>query len=206
MKDLFLEKLGLYLINKKNRYIIFFTIIFLFAASFTISYMKYMKIKAAEDKFIDISLFANDTLIKRKNLKDFINSKVNSDSNYLEVLEKLNLKQSTVYFLNSTKTHIAFENNSSLENRLNFLTSKENKINFKEEKFNSTEFIKETFQKLISKVEVDESDLIKILSIIENESENKPQLIITDFKIDKANSSSFLLDLNILKREFYKKL
>ena len=77
------------------------------------------------------------------------------------------------------------------------------------EKYNN---FQETIETLAHPVEVDNSDILKILSRIEGVSlhdekplETRPQLIITDFRIDRKKPSLYevyALNIKILKREY----
>jgi hypothetical protein len=207
MSEIFLEKFKKFIIFNKNKNLIFIFLLLIFFIPLFTSLSKYKYIKNAENKFLNLTYFANNTIKSRKRLVQFINNKVNSKSTYLESLEKLNFLEDLINLLNSNKSHIAFDNNNRIDERLKHLTSDNNKIKILNEKLNSTNFIDESILKFTNEIEVDEKDLNKILSIIEDddENENKPQLIITNFSLKKLESS-FLINLNILKREFYKKL
>jgi hypothetical protein len=204
MSEIFLEKFKKFIIFNKNKNFIFIFLLLIFFIPIFTTFLKYKEIKNAEEKFLNLSFVAKQNLKNRKRLVDFINNKVNSESTYLETLEKLNLMQPLINLLKANRSHIAFESSIQMEERLKNLTIN-NKIKFLSEKLNSTTLINESLLKLAHEIEVNENDLKKILSTIEDENGNKPQLIITNFKLEKLDSS-FLINLNLLKREFYKKL
>ena len=84
-------------------------------------------------------------------------------------------------------------------------------MKFAEENINKTALIKETSETQLSSIEVDENDLQKLLSIIEEEPINhfvakkkSPQLIIKNFILSKEKPNAFSLDMKILKREYFK--
>jgi FtsZ-binding cell division protein ZapB len=89
-----------------------------------------------------------------------------------------------------------------------------NRIQFSEGVVQSYPYFHETTEALMHPVEVDTADISQILSRIEGVTigsettgPNRPQLIITDFKIDKKETGSknevYLLNMKLLKREYF---
>ena len=106
----------------------------------------------------------------------------------------------------------AFSNNSQIKARLEFIQKGRNTLRFSEENIKQNTLIKETDETQLSTIEIDGNDLQKILSVIEGRQNqnslndiNAPQLIIKNFLLNKARDNIFLLDLKLLKREFFKK-
>ncbi len=106
-----------------------------------------------------------------------------------------------------------FAGDEIVRQRFNYLTGSENRLLFVEGAVQNYPYFKETIANLARSVEVSLEDLKKILSLIEgveingNKPEkNRPQFIITDFKLDKKEATKdnfvFVLNLKLLKREF----
>jgi hypothetical protein len=93
------------------------------------------------------------------------------------------------------------------------LTTQENQLRFIEGQVQSTPVFQEVSESLAHPVEVNVTDLHKSLSKIEGiefgdfeRDEGRPQLLITDFKIEKKKSygsnEAYVLNMKLLKREF----
>ncbi len=109
------------------------------------------------------------------------------------------------------QSHLIVDEN--VKKRLEFLTE-ENNFVFSEGNVQNFPYFRETQETLVHPVEVDINDVQKILSRIEGvqignyiPGPNRPQLIITDFKMEKKNvhekNEVFVLDLKLIKREFF---
>jgi len=103
--------------------------------------------------------------------------------------------------------------NEAAKKRLDYLEH-ENRLHFSEGIVESYPYFHETTETLIKPIEVNVDDLLNILSKIEGvefaqytPGPNRPQMIITDFKIDKKKTSDynevFILNLKLIKREFF---
>lgn len=97
--------------------------------------------------------------------------------------------------------------------RFDFLNSKQNHLTFSESNVQTTPFFTEVTETLLHPVEVNVSDLKKILALIEGRkigdfetAPQRPQLQIIDFKLEKKNirenNEVFDLNMKLLKREF----
>lgn len=106
-----------------------------------------------------------------------------------------------------------FSDNEQIKKRLEFLTSSSNALAFSEGVVQTFPLFQETLETLVHPVEVNAVDIQKILSRIEGikmgewaPGPHRPQLIITDFKLDKKKvydkNEVYLLDLKLIKREF----
>ena len=138
--------------------------------------------------------------------KGFIETYANDDPQFLtNQLEKLPL------LVKEKETLLALSSTSILpqkEKRREFLES--NHLSFTEEKIWTSSNIKETEVAQEKRVEIDGEDLKKILSLIEgvdlppfSPPKGRPQLIITDFQLEKMKDSNhFKLLIRLLKREF----
>lgn len=138
----------------------------------------------------------------------------NADHFYIDKhIESLVLLEDEVRALEKLAESSTYGNHQAIKNRIDFLTGNDNRLVFTEGVVQSYPGFQETQESLLHTVEVNEEDLRHILSRIEgidigdySPGPNRPQLIITDFKIDKkntfANNEVFILNLKLLKREF----
>lgn len=129
---------------------------------------------------------------------------------YLETLVFLEPEIESLQQLLKDKNFIEDER---IKKRIEFLTGTKNSLVFSEGVVQSTPQLQETTETLVNPVEVNLSDILKILSRVEGidippftPGPNRPQLIITEFKIEKKKTSErnevFLLNLKLIKREF----
>jgi hypothetical protein len=129
---------------------------------------------------------------------------------HLETLKFLEPEVDGLHKLESNKNYAGDEN---VKQRLEFLTGNANTLQFSEGNVQSFQYVQEISDTLVHPVEVNVSDLKKILSLIEgveippnSPPTDRPQLIILDFRIDKkeinSNNEVFLLNLKLLKREY----
>jgi hypothetical protein len=106
-----------------------------------------------------------------------------------------------------------FVEDERIKKRLEFLTSQANSLVFSEGVVQSFPLFQETVETLVHPVEVNITDLQKLLARIEGvaigpftPSPNRPQLFMTEFKLDKKKVTDknevFLLNLKLIKREF----
>ena len=174
--------------------------------------LKIQNLQTKKNKALDlISLYAK-TKNKRKAKEAFLSIYLPSPTSFLErSFKNLSLLEKEKTILN-TSANIA-----SLKDRFDFINSKNNAISFVEEELRLTPQIKETEEKLKQEVEIDSQDLKKILSIIERVEideyspslDKRPQILIKKISLEKKQSSpigeTFLLDMQIIKRELSKK-
>jgi len=123
--------------------------------------------------------------------------------NHLEPIHFLKKEKETLEQLLKNPT---FTGNESAEKRYTFLTSGANQMKFIQGSVQTAERIQEADLILSHPVEIDTHDLKEILMRIEGGRKGKPQLIISDFKLNKkecANGNEvFELHMKLLKREF----
>lgn len=101
----------------------------------------------------------------------------------------------------------------TVSKRLEKLTSSINALQFVESAVHAYPYFQETTEMLAHPVEVDLEDIKNILSKTEGveigpytSASGRPQLIITDFKIEKKlireNNEVFILNMKLIKREY----
>ncbi len=106
-----------------------------------------------------------------------------------------------------------FADDDRIKKRLELLTSQGNALVFSEGSVQTFPLFQETSETLVHPVEVNVSDIQKILSRIEGikmgefaTGLHRPQLVITEFKLDKKKQNDknevYLLNLKLIKREF----
>ncbi len=204
-----LEKSGSFL-QKKQKYLLFFSI-FLFSTFLNITFFKYQDYQEKKYRFEKISEKALKTLEQRKKFRNFILEKEKFDPFYIDKnLETSTFLKSEISSLTHLQNSIVFSNNENIKERLDLLTKKNN-LKFIENNIIQSKNLKEVEEEG-SKIELNENDLISLLSLIEDikienspTASNKPQLIITKFELEKKEHNHFLLNLNLFKREFIKK-
>lgn len=158
-------------------------------------------------------------LAEKQQKKGAINATVrlhfrDADHFYIDKnLETLKLLEPEVEALQKIVQNKNFTEDEVIKKRLEFLTGPQNALRFSEGVVETHPKFQETEETLVHPVEANLLDLQKILSLVEGVSlgtykpqEDRPQLIILDFKIDKkANQDKnevFLLNLKLLKREY----
>lgn len=128
-------------------------------------------------------------------------------------LEPLLFLEDEVKSLEKIVNYEGFQGDELIRKRLDFLTDGSNNLAFSEGTVQSYPQFQETLESTVHPVEVNVSDIQKILSRIEGvpigpwkPADGVPQLIITDFKIERKQRGDhdevFSLTTKILKREF----
>jgi hypothetical protein len=168
--------------------------------------------KQQEIKSIEMVLSEVENQKIRLEQKQALNNRLrsyyaNSESLFLEK------KLSSLKFLNKErqateelKKKIAIPIAESFEKRYEFLTGEQNRLHFVASDHILQEGIQETLFTLKNPVEIDAQDLKEILSRVENREENQPQLIVTQFTLNKKTTGNqtevYELQLQLLQREF----
>jgi hypothetical protein len=106
-----------------------------------------------------------------------------------------------------------FSDDDRIKKRLEFLTSQSNALIFSEGVVQSFPLFQETTETLIHPVEVNATDIQRILARTEGlkigdftPGPHRPQLVMTEFKLDKKKVNDknevYLLNMKLIKREF----
>lgn len=123
--------------------------------------------------------------------------------NQLESLAFLKKEKEALEHLLNNPT---FTGNEAAEKRYAFLSSEANRFEWIQGSTQVIEGIQQSDLLLAHPVEIDAQDLKEILMRIEGSRKAKPQLIVTDFKLNKKELSGgnevFELNMKLLKREF----
>lgn len=165
------------------------------------------------------ALLATKELALLKEKRQSINLAVrqhfqNSDHFYIDkYLEAIPLLQNEVEILQKLLKNHNFIENETVKKRLDTLNA-QNSLVFSEGIVQKYPYFTETVETLVHSIEVTVSDLEELLSKIEGVNmgtftpgSNPPQLIITDFKLDRKKAleknETFQLNLKLIKREFF---
>lgn len=128
-------------------------------------------------------------------------------------LETLNFLEPEIEGLQKLLTNKNLADDDVIKKRLEYLTGPGNSMVFSEGVVQSSPVFQETTETLVHPVEINGTDLQKILAKIEgleigtfSPAPHRPQLVILDFKLDRKSINDknevFLLNLKLLKREF----
>lgn len=128
-------------------------------------------------------------------------------------LESIALLENEIDALQKIADQSHIVDDEIVKKRLDFLNTT-NKLTFSEGVVQSYPHFHETLETLVRTVEINENDLLEILTKIEGtpigsviSPPNRPQLLITELKLDRKqirdNSEVFLMNLKLLKREFF---
>ncbi len=175
--------------------------------------------KLNDVKFIDqrIEVIENQILLlnqKQATNIALIQSFQDADHFYIDKqLETIQLLESEIEYLQKALSNKNIAEDEAIKKRYDQLIGNENSFNFSEGVVLSSPVMQEVMESLIHPVEVDINNIKEILAKIEGveiggytPGPNRPQLIITDFKLGKKYSIDsnevFQLDLKLLKREF----
>lgn len=199
-----------------QRAMLYAMILFLLPFFFVLGafYSKLNSLKDLEAKLEKVQHLALLQEKRQANNLTVINHYRDADHFYIDKnLETLTFLEPEVEALQKIVNHKNFPDDEVIKKRLEFLTGSGNSLRFTEGVVQTFPQFQETTETLVHPVEVNISDLQKILARIEGlevgpfkPGSNRPQLIVLDFKLDKKKTSEknevFLLNMKLLKREF----
>lgn len=182
--------------------------------------MNYMSAKARQDN-LSMALSEAITNATSKNAREFVNKHLKEqyrDSNHFYIdqeIETITPLKDEVQALQKILSLGFHANEDQFRRRLQFHTSGQNAISFVEGSVKAYKGFQETQESLAHSCEVDLSDVKAILSRIEGVrfseqdtlSEQRPHLIITDWKMEKKKGLTqelYVLDVKLIKREYLK--
>ncbi len=192
-----------------NRLLTYVVIIGFLPALFTLFnvYQKKQEWRTVSEKII-----ALHEMSEAKARKQYLNTIVrntyaDTDQFYLEnQLESLLFLRKERETLERLLQNPTFTGNEAAEKRYNLITSKANRFELMQGTPQSAEGVHETSCTLSHSVEIDTNDLKEILNRIEGNRKGKPQLLITDLKLNKKTHGNgnevYELNLKFKKREF----
>lgn len=151
-------------------------------------------------------------LIKKGKKERFLARYSQSNPYFIdEQIESLSLLQKEKERLHSLLNHPAFPESTSFKERLKCIDK--NKLLFTEGEIRTSKTVKEVEEKQRYCVEMDETDLKRVLSVLEDipidpfyPPEHTPQILIQDFQLKVQNiplqPQNFEVEISLLKREF----
>lgn len=213
---MFLERCGKFFFQQMRPH--FFFILAAFPPLLAVIFLFFLNgsLKELEDRFAAAARKGKIAMERKAKKERFLYRYSNTDPYFLDQqIETLVFNQKEQDYLGSLLNHPAFPHKESLRDRLSFLLSSENKIVFTEENIRTSSHIKETDEKQKHPVQLDESDLQKLLSLIEDipigpylPLKQSPQLLIREFKLNRQETSFqnaiLEIEMDLLKREFIK--
>ncbi|HEU64743.1 MAG: hypothetical protein KR126chlam4_00291 [Candidatus Anoxychlamydiales bacterium] len=204
------RKIGKICIYKKKLIFVLITFSFLIGFVLTFSFYKFSKLNDSEKKLLFLEKKSVSTISKRKEIKDFIEKKILFDKSFVEKkLEHLTFLENEKSILSNLLLHPAFSSSSQIKKRISFINSDQNRLKFLEENIKNSTFIKESDLSQLKSLEIDDIDLQKLLSLLEDVQIDgyfpetlSPQLLIKSFTLSKKRENIFSLNMKIFKREF----
>lgn len=185
---------------------------FVIAGSYLLS--RHTSQQQLEVRFADAASKGKKAIERKTRKERFIQRYSNSDPFFLDnQIESLLFLQKELSAVQAMIDHPALSNKGILQERKAFFESETNRLAFTEENIRSTSKIKETEEKQRRPVQLDEQDLQRLLSAIEDISVGQydpipkmPQLLIRDMKIKKIenpfHSEVYEVEMELLKREW----
>jgi hypothetical protein len=175
------------------------------------------KLNHLEELENSLESIQHEALVKEK--KQALNLAVrqhfrDADHFYIDkYIESIVLLENEIDTLQKILTDKNFAEDDRIKKRLEYLTTQSNALVFSEGVVQNFPMFQETIETLLHPVEVNGTDIQKILARIEGveidgeePGPNRPQLIITEFKLDKKKVSDksevFTLNMKLIKREF----
>ncbi len=167
-----------------------------------------------EERFVKAARKEKGATERRGKKERFLARHTDPDPYFIDRrIESFPLLEKELIKLNTLLNHPAFPECRSIKDRFEFL--KENRLSFTEENIQSSGKIKEVEEKLRRPVQMDETDLQKILTLIEDlpsEPSDRetpvPQLVIKEFRLKKIETQLetelFEVQMDLIKREFTK--
>lgn len=209
---MFFEKCG-QLFFQRMRPAFFFTLaaLPLIGAGFFLS-QESIHLKNLEDRFAKTAKKEQLAIERKKRKERFISRYSHSNPYFIDQsIESLPLLQNEKQLLESLLHHPAFPESGTIKNRLSFID--ENRLAFREGKIETTTEMKEVQEHQRRPVQMDETDLKKVLSLLEDVPIEKivpkagsPQILIKDFLLKKLETplrtEVFEVKMDLIKREF----
>jgi hypothetical protein len=180
--------------------------------------LHYVTTKEKQNSLLE-QLKTLQTSIHTQNLKEGQSKLVRQefqekDHFYLQKINTLTLLENEISSLQKALQGSFHPEEEAMRRRLSYLTGPDNTLSFTESAEKAYCGLKETQVQLSHPVDVNMSDVKKILSLIEgvqidtfSPPSTRPQLIITDFHLEKKKgilNESYQLQLKLVKREYSK--
>ncbi len=209
-----LEKIGKFYLSKSPFFFLLMLLPILAGSAYLFS--SYAKIKELEERFYNACKKGRSAIEKKAQKEQFLERYAKPNPYFLdEKIESLTFLSGEILELETLIRHPALADKKLFESRLHFLKNGENRLHFVENEIRSSATIKETEEKQRHPVQMNGEDIKKLLSEIEDipieshvSSEHRPQMVITDFRLEKKQTpiktEVFEVEMQCIKREFIK--
>ncbi len=211
---MFFERWGRLLFSRIRPPFFFALVVFpLFAAALFL-FSEYTQLEELQGRFAKAARKEQAASERKARKERFLSRYSHANPYFLDQqIESFPLLQAKRQRLKSLLHHPAFPQPQAIQQRLEFL--EQNRLAFSEENIRTSPQMKEVDEKQRHSAQMDDNDLKKILSLIEDvpigpyvPSEDSPQLIIKDFRLKKQKTplqtEVFEVEMDLLKREFTK--
>ena len=177
-------------------------------------FTQHSDLQQLETRFASAARHGKTALARKLRAEEFISQHAHADPYFLDrQIESLSFLERERTQIESLLNHPALFQKKELEERLRYLSGEKNRLTFSEENIRSSKTIKETEEKQRHPVQIDEEDLARLCSLIENVPvasftpvPKMPQLLFLDFRIKpeqtSLNSKVYELQTQLLKREW----
>lgn len=174
--------------------------------------IKQMEIQELEERFLRASRFEKSANEKMGRKKEFLAKFSKANPYFLDQqIESLVFLEQEKEKITSLLEHPAFPKSELIRERLKTIDA--NRLGFVEGQIKTAQNMREVEEKQKEPIEMDEEDLQKLLSLLENVQvsaylppKESPQIIIKDLRIKKQESlfqtEHFVVEMELLKREF----
>jgi hypothetical protein len=211
---MFFEKMGRFLTTRLRPAFLFAALLLPLAAALLFLFLQLTEWQELQERLFKAAKKEKIAFERKERKERFLKRFSEVDPYFLDQkLAVFPLLVEEKQHLQSLLLHPAFPHHPILQDRLSFI--EENHLTFKEENLQTNATLKEAEEKLRHPVQMDEKDLERLLSLLEDISigdshpaSDSPQLIIRDFKMGKRKTplqtQVFEVEMNLLKREFTK--
>lgn len=209
---MFLEKCGqFFFLRMRPPFFFVLAILPLIAVALFLS-QKSSELEDLEERFASAARKEKLALERKARKERFLHRYSHANPYFLDnQIESFPLLENERQKLEALLHHPAFPESQSIKDRLAFL--KENRFAFTEEKIEVSSQMKEVEERQRHPVQMDESDLKQILSLIEDVPietfsavSGTPQILIKNFLLKKQetplHTEVFEVEMDLLKREF----
>ncbi len=211
---MFLEQMGKFFFSRMRPVFFFVLAAFPLLGAVLFLYLEYSQLQDLQQRFAKAARKEKLSFERKERRERFLHRYSQADPYFLDQkIEAFAFLQKEKQHLDALLYHPAFPNHQAFRDRLAFI--EDNRLTFIEENIHNSSQIKEVDEKQRSPVQMDENDLQKILSLLEDvpvgpyvPSPNSPQILIKDFRLKKQETSLqtevFEVEMDLLKREFLK--
>lgn len=208
---MFFEKIGKLFFSKIHPAIFFLLVTLPLIAALCIVYIQYTDFHELQERYLRACRKETISSEKKGRKERFCSRFSHTNAQFLEEIETYPLLSQEKEQIEATLRHPAFPKHAAFKDRLKWIEN--NHLSFFEKDLRNVGNIKETVEVQKQPVQMSESDLQRLLSLLENvkvggfsPSLDSPQILITDLQIRRQKSplqtGMFEVEMQLLKREF----